>query len=65
MRLILDNLPVTTYDLKLDPESVRPGFELGFVAGDRHYIHNHLMFNILVRCVAGGASDAINPRSPA
>ena len=49
MRLILDNLPVTTYDLKLDPESVRPGFELGFVAGDKHYIHNHLMFNILVR----------------
>ncbi len=49
VRLILDNLPVTTYDLKLDPESVRPGFELGFVAGDRHYIHNHLMFNILVR----------------
>ena len=49
VRLILDNLPVTTYDLELDPESVRPGFELGFVAGDRHFIHNHLMFKILVR----------------
>ena len=49
MRLILDNLPVTTYDLELDPESVRPGFEMGFVAGERHFIHNHLMFKILVR----------------
>ena len=53
VRLILDNLPVTTYDLKLDPESVRPGFELGFVAGDRHFIHNHLMFNILVHSGLG------------
>ena len=63
VRLILDNLPVTTYDLKLDPESVRPGFELGFVAGDRHYIHNHLMFNILVRS-GWRRCDRVQPCSP-
>ncbi len=64
VRLILDNLPVTTYDLKLDPESVRPGFELGFVAGDRHYIHNHLMFNILVRRRCLRAHRPMPPSQP-
>lgn len=48
MRLILDNLPITTYDLELDPESVRPGFEVGYRVNDRYYVNNHLMFKVLV-----------------
>lgn len=48
VRLILDNLPITTYDLELGPESVRPGFDLGFWADTRHFVNNHLMFKILV-----------------
>lgn len=48
VRLILDNLPITTYDLEQDPESVRPGFEVGYRVGDRYFVNNHLMFKILV-----------------
>lgn len=48
VRLILDNLPITTYDLEQDPESVRPGYEVGYKAGDRYYVNNHLMFKVLV-----------------
>jgi transmembrane 9 superfamily protein 2/4 len=48
VRLILDNLPITTYDLERGPESVRPGFDLGFWANDRHFVNNHLMFKVLV-----------------
>ena len=49
VRLILDNLPITTYDLEQDPESVRPGFEVGYRAGpDQYYVNNHLMFKVLV-----------------
>ncbi len=48
VRLILDNLPITTYDLERGPESVRPGFDLGFWADDRHFVNNHLMFKVLV-----------------
>ncbi|KAI7844812.1 hypothetical protein COHA_001692 [Chlorella ohadii] len=48
VRLILDNLPITTYDLELDPESVRPGFEVGYQVKDKYYVNNHLMFKILV-----------------
>mmetsp|Transcript_1335 Transcript_1335/g.3985 ORF Transcript_1335/g.3985 Transcript_1335/m.3985 type:complete len:711 (+) Transcript_1335:270-2402(+) len=48
VRLILDNLPITTYDLERGPESVRPGFDMGFWADDKHFINNHLMFKILV-----------------
>jgi transmembrane 9 superfamily protein 2/4 len=48
VRLILDNLPITTYDLELDPESVRPGFEVGYNFGEHYYVNNHLMFKILV-----------------
>jgi len=48
VRLILDNLPITTYDLELDPESVRPGFEVGYKVGDKYYVNNHLMFKVLV-----------------
>lgn len=28
---------------------MRPGFELGYKEGGKYYIHNHLVFNILVR----------------
>lgn len=28
VRLILDNLPITTYDLEDLPESIRPGFQV-------------------------------------
>ncbi|GAB4818902.1 hypothetical protein N2152v2_005948 [Parachlorella kessleri] len=48
VRLILDNLPITTYDLELDPESVRPGFEVGYKMNDKYYVNNHLMFKVLV-----------------
>lgn len=34
VRLILDNLPVTTYDLEAGDDSVLPGVELGFVDAD-------------------------------
>lgn len=53
VRLILDNLPVTTYDLQRGPESVRPGYELGFVADNKYYINNHLIFKILVHPTNG------------
>ncbi|KAL6780112.1 EMP70 [Auxenochlorella protothecoides x Auxenochlorella symbiontica] len=48
VRLILDNLPITTYDLELDPESVRPGYEVGYKLKDKYYVNNHLMFKVLV-----------------
>ena len=32
VRLILDNLPITTYDLEDAPESIRPGFQESFAA---------------------------------
>ena len=53
MRLILDNLPITTYDLEESPESIRPGFEVGYAADGRYYINNHLMFKILVHRTNG------------
>jgi Endomembrane protein 70 len=54
VRLILDNLPVTTSDLKEMPESVRPGFEIGYKSDDgKYYINNHLMFMILVHKTNG------------
>eukprot|EP00889_Picochlorum_renovo_P003444 jgi/Picre1/30474/NNA_005838.t1 len=37
----LDNLPITTYDLEKQPDSVRPGFEVGFRVKDRYYVNNH------------------------
>ncbi|KAH7622077.1 putative Transmembrane 9 superfamily member 11 [Nannochloris sp. 'desiccata'] len=49
VRLILDNLPITTYALEQDPESVRPGFEVGYRTGpDQYFVNNHLMFKVLV-----------------
>mmetsp|Transcript_15649 Transcript_15649/g.38973 ORF Transcript_15649/g.38973 Transcript_15649/m.38973 type:complete len:700 (-) Transcript_15649:257-2356(-) len=49
VNMVLDNLPVTVYDL-LDEEQefVRPGFELGYKENGKYYINNHLVFNILV-----------------
>ena len=49
MRLELEGLPITTYDLQLDPEGVRRGFPLGYAAGGKHFINNHLMMLVLVR----------------
>ncbi|KAK9807028.1 hypothetical protein WJX72_011093 [[Myrmecia] bisecta] len=53
IRLILDNLPITTYDLADNPESVRPGFEVGFQTDSKFYVNNHLMFKILVHRTNG------------
>lgn len=53
VRLILDNLPVTTYDLEENPESVRPGYELGYERDGKRFINNHLMFKILVHQTNG------------
>eukprot|EP01026_Neomeris_dumetosa_P009367 TRINITY_DN13145_c0_g2_i1.p1 TRINITY_DN13145_c0_g2~~TRINITY_DN13145_c0_g2_i1.p1 ORF type:complete len:529 (-),score=21.65 TRINITY_DN13145_c0_g2_i1:363-1949(-) len=51
--MILDNMPITTYDLEMSPESVRPGFELGYKENDKYYIYNHLTFNVLVHPSSG------------
>ena len=48
VRMILDNLPITTYDLEKQPDSVRPGFEVGYKIKDKYYVNNHLMFKVLV-----------------
>jgi hypothetical protein len=53
VRLILDNLPITTYDLEENPESIRPGFEIGNAVDGKYYINNHLMFKILVHKTSG------------
>ena len=53
VRLILDNLPVTTYDLEENPESVQPGYEVGYTEEDKYYVNNHLMFKILVHQTNG------------
>ena len=47
VRMILDNLPVTAYDLEEAPESIRPGFELGYEVDGKFYVNNHLVFTIL------------------
>jgi hypothetical protein len=48
VRLILDNLPITTFDLESELELVLPGFEVGYRVGDKYYVNNHLMFKVLV-----------------
>ena len=53
IRLILDNLPITTYDLEDQPESIRPGFEVGYKNDDGYFVNNHLMFKILVHQTNG------------
>ncbi|KAG2491788.1 hypothetical protein HYH03_009948 [Edaphochlamys debaryana] len=54
VNLILDNLPVTVYDL-LDEknEFLRPGFELGYKRDGKYYVNNHLVFNVLVYMTHG------------
>jgi hypothetical protein len=52
-RLILDNLPITTYDLEENPESIRPGYEIGISVDGKYYLNNHLMFKILVHKTNG------------
>ena len=51
--MILDNLPITTYDLVENPDSVRPGYEVGFEQDGKYYINNHLMFTILLHRTNG------------
>lgn len=58
VRLILDNLPVTTYDLEENPESVRPGYEVGYQKDGKRYVNNHLMFKILVHQTNGQYTKA-------
>ena len=58
VRLILDNLPVTTYDLEENPESVRPGYEVGYEKDGKRYVNNHLMFKILVHQTNGQYTKA-------
>eukprot|EP00798_Chlamydomonas_sp_ICE-L_P031785 gene31786-6982_t len=54
INMILDNLPITTYDLLDENEEfVRPGFELGFQSDGKYYIYNHLVFNVLVYLTHG------------
>mmetsp|Transcript_12263 Transcript_12263/g.36002 ORF Transcript_12263/g.36002 Transcript_12263/m.36002 type:complete len:676 (-) Transcript_12263:344-2371(-) len=61
VNMILDNLPVTMYDL-LDEtqEYVRPGFELGYKDEDtgKYYINNHLVFNVLYTVTHGEYTQA-------
>lgn len=54
VNLVLDNLPVTVYDLmNEDQEFVSPGFDLGWSDKGKYYINNHLVFNILVHETTG------------
>ena len=53
VRLILDNLPITTRDLEDAPESIRPGFQVGYEEEGKYYVNNHLMFKILVHQTNG------------
>ena len=53
VRLILDNLPITTYDLAENPESIRPGYEVGYERDGKYFLNNHLMFKILVHKTNG------------
>eukprot|EP00873_Tetraselmis_striata_P024316 jgi/Tetstr1/444580/TSEL_032431.t1 len=53
IKMILDNLPVTTQDLD-DPtaeNNVITGFELGYEANGDFFVNNHLVFTILVHPV--------------
>lgn len=54
INMILDNLPVTVYDLEDENQDfVRPGFELGYTENGKYYIYNHLLFNILISATHG------------
>lgn len=61
VNMILDNLPVTVYDL-LDEnqEFVRPGYELGYKdEAGKYFIYNHLVFNVLVSLTHGEYTAAM------
>lgn len=51
VNMILDNLPVTTYDLTANAGFILGGYEIGFRSRGKYYINNHLVFNILVHPV--------------
>ncbi|KAG1662997.1 hypothetical protein FOA52_000568 [Chlamydomonas sp. UWO 241] len=56
INMLLDNLPITTYDLlDANAEYVRPGFELGYKdpSTGKYYIYNHIAFNILITLTHG------------
>ncbi|PRW57442.1 Transmembrane 9 superfamily member 4 isoform B [Chlorella sorokiniana] len=63
VRLSLDGLPITTYDLQQHSERVRPGFEVGYELGGKFYINNHLMFLVLVNEV--GSQDQLGTMASA
>lgn len=47
VRLILDNLPITTYDLEKAPESIRPGFEVRPISKKQKCLDLRLFGSIL------------------
>lgn len=49
----MDNLPITTYDLAENRDSIRPGYEVGYEREGKYYLNNHLMFKILVHKTNG------------
>ena len=51
-------LPSLASRLPKQNEFVRPGFELGYKEGGRHFIHNHLRFNVLVHPSDGEYGNA-------
>lgn len=53
VNMILDNLPVTTFDLTKKHGYIQTGFLLGFKVEGKHYIHNHLAFNVLIHPTKG------------
>lgn len=53
VNMILDNLPVTTYDLTKKHGYIQTGFQLGLKIKGKHYIHNHLAFNVLIHPTKG------------
>lgn len=61
VNMILDNLPVTVYDLlDQNQEFVRPGYELGYKDDNgTYFIYNHLVFNVLVSLTHGEYTAAM------
>eukprot|EP00892_Ulva_mutabilis_P012316 jgi/Ulvmu1/9457/UM052_0023.1 len=60
IRMVLDNMPITTYDLTQvqGMAHLQPGFELGAVSGKDHVIFNHLAFNVLIHKTHGEYTNA-------
>eukprot|EP00210_Caulerpa_lentillifera_P000724 g701.t1 len=53
VNMILDNLPITTYDLTKSQGYIQTGFYLGYHNQGKYYINNHLEFNILIHPTHG------------